>query len=76
MTMLPAKLKMAAWIQNTYDREWHLELYQQRLWYLGVKVDHKVECATDFWIKNDAPDKRNGSYDACLYLQRQFDRLW
>lgn len=79
MTMLPAKLKTAGY--KTYMvGKWHQGLFDPK--YLPINrgfdmstgflnggedhMDAKYMCATDYW-KNDAPDSRNGTYDAYNY---------
>ena len=79
MTMLPAKLKNAGY--STYMvGKWHQGLFDPK--YLPINrgfdtstgflnggenhMNAKMGCATDYW-KNDAPDSRNGTYDAYNY---------
>ena len=79
MTMLPAKLKTAGY--STYIvGKWHQGLFDPKYLpinrgfdmstgFLNGGEDHmneKYMCAIDFW-KNDAPDPRNGTYDAYHY---------
>ena len=79
MTMLPAKLKKAGYATHMVGK-WHEGFYQRK--YLPINrgfdtssgflsgaeghFDQKRECAVDYW-KNDAIDKRNGTYDAYTY---------
>ena len=79
MTMLPAKLKQAGYATYMVGK-WHEGFVEPS--YLPVNrgfdistgflsggEDHftqKVGCAVDYW-KNNAPDNRNGSYDAFNY---------
>ena len=79
MTMIPAKLKMAGYKTHMVGK-WHEGFYKETYLpinrgfdtmsgFLGGGENHmtqQVGCATDFW-KNDAPDARNGSYDAYTY---------
>lgn len=79
MTMLPAKLKSAGY--STYMvGKWHQGLFDPKYLpinrgfdrstgFLNGGEDHmneKIGCSIDFW-KNDAPDPRNGTYDAYHY---------
>ena len=79
MTMLPAKLKTAGY--GTYMvGKWHQGLFDPQYLpinrgfdtstgFLNGESDHMNErrgCAVDYW-KNDAPDTRNGTYDAYNY---------
>ena len=79
MTMLPKKLKQAGYATHMVGK-WHEGFFEPA--YLPVNrgfdtstgflnggEDHfteKVGCAVDYW-KNNAPDNRNGSYDAFNY---------
>ena len=79
MTMLPAKLKMAGYKTHMVGK-WHEGFFKHEFLpvnrgfdtssgFLSGAEDHfseKRECAIDFW-KNNAPDSRNGTYDAYLY---------
>ena len=79
MTMLPAKLKTAGY-KNHVVGKWHLGFFKPEYLpinrgfdtssgFLNGGEDHmnqKTGCAIDFW-KNDAPDPRNGTYDAYDY---------
>ena len=79
MTMLPAKLKTAGY--STYMvGKWHQGLFDPK--YIPINrgfdmstgflnggdnhMDEKISCAVDYW-KNNAPDSRNGTYDAYNY---------
>ena len=79
MTMLPAKLKQAGYATHMVGK-WHEGLsepgylpinrgFDTSTGFLSGGEDHftaKVGCAVDYW-KNDAPDPRNGTYDAYNY---------
>ena len=79
MTMLPAKLKTAGYSSYMVGK-WHQGLFDPKYLpinrgfdmstgFLNGGEDHmneKMMCAIDFW-KNDAPDPRNGTYDAYHY---------
>ena len=79
MTMLPAKLKEANYATHMVGK-WHLGFFDPRYLpinrgfdtssgFMGGGEDHMNEksgCAIDYW-KNDAPDPRNGTYDAYNY---------
>ncbi|XP_019852368.1 PREDICTED: arylsulfatase J-like isoform X1 [Amphimedon queenslandica] len=79
MTMIPAKLKAAKYSTHMVGK-WHQGFFDPRYLpinrgfdtssgFLGGGEDHmtqEAECAIDYW-KNDAPDPRNGTYDAYNY---------
>ena len=79
MTMLPAKLKQAGYATYMVGK-WHEGFaepgylpinrgFDTSTGFLNGAEDHFKEttgCATDYW-KNDAPDSRNGTYDAYNY---------
>ena len=79
MTMLPAKLKQAGYATHMVGK-WHEGLsepgylpinrgFDTSTGFLNGGEDHfteRVGCAVDYW-KNDAPDPRNGTYDAYNY---------
>ena len=87
MTMLPAKLKEAGYATHMVGK-WHEGFYRPEFLpinrgfdtssgFLSGGEDHmtqKSECAVDFW-KNDAPDPRNGTYDAYTYRDDLTDIL-
>ena len=79
MTMLPAKLKTANYATHIIGK-WHQGFFDPRYLpinrgfdtssgFLGGGEDHfnqYIQCSIDYW-KNDAPDPRNGTYDAYNY---------
>ena len=79
MTMLPAKLRMAYYSTHMVGK-WHQGFFDPKYiptnrgfdtssGFLSGGENHmtqKMQCATDYW-KNDAPDPRNGTYDAYNY---------
>ena len=81
MTMIPAKLKQAGYSTHIVGK-WHEGYFQPKYLpinrgfdtssgFLSGAEDHmtqKRECAVDYW-KNDAPDTRNGTYDAYTYKE-------
>ena len=89
MTMLPAKLKKAGYATHMVGK-WHEGFFQPKFLpvnrgfdtssgFLSGSEDHftqERDCAIDYW-KNDAPDTRNGTYDAYTYkddLSEIFDK--
>ena len=87
MTMLPAKLKTAGYKTHMVGK-WHLGFFEPGYLpinrgfdtssgFLNGGEDHitaKYQCAVDFW-KNNAPDPRNGTYDAYSYRDDLTDIL-
>ena len=79
MTMIPAKLKTAGYKTHMVGK-WHEGLFEPGyipvnrgfdtssgfLWGGENHMTEVMGCATDFW-KNNAPDPRNGTYDAYHY---------
>ena len=79
MTALPAKLKQAGYATHMVGK-WHEGFattdylpinrgFDSSSGFLSGGEDHMSEiigCAVDFW-KNDAPDLRNGTYDAYVF---------
>ena len=79
MTMIPAKLKAADYATHMVGK-WHQGFFDPRYLpinrgfdtssgFLGGAEDHmtqKTSCSIDYW-KNNAPDPRNGTYDAYNY---------
>ena len=81
MTMMPAKLKQAGYSTHMVGK-WHLGMFDPA--YLPVNrgfdtssgfilgsENHMTEvtgCAVDYW-RNEAPDPRNGTYDAYTYRE-------
>ena len=79
MTMLPAKLKTAKYATHMVGK-WHQGFFNPQYLPINRGFDTSsgfltgaeghftqfIQCATDYW-KNDAPDPRNGTYDAYHY---------
>ena len=89
MTMLPAKLKKAGYATHMVGK-WHEGFFEPK--YLPIHrgfdtssgflsgaephFTQQRDCAVDYWM-NDAPDTRNGTYDAYTYkddLTNLFDK--